>query len=67
MLDSKYSSLGMDIQSVFNCACILALWGKDTIWEQRHLKKNGCPVLSLKGVAEMLSDRCGGQDHNEFS
>lgn len=29
-------------------------------------KKNDCPVLSLKGVAQMLSDRCGGQDHNEW-
>lgn len=28
-------------------------------------KKNDCPVLSLKGVAEMLSDRCGGQGPNE--
>lgn len=28
-------------------------------------KKKDCLVLSLKGVAEMLSDRCGGQDHNE--
>ena len=32
----KYLPLGMDIQSVFNCACHLALGMKDAVWEQRH-------------------------------